>query len=245
MKECNYCLYKHTNIKNGKIYIGVTCQVPKNRWNNGKGYRGQTLIYRAIMKYGWDNFNHDIMLEGLSKEEAEVKEREIILLYKSNDKKYGYNIENGGNLAGKHSDYTKKKISDANKGVPKSEEHKRKLRENRIGKSLSMETREKISKTNTGKTHTKESKEKISNSRKGDKNCNYGKRPSDYVIAASVKATSKPIYQYDKSMVLIKQWNSCAIASKELNIISQNINACCNGGRGSAGGFIWKFKNNT
>lgn len=52
----------------------------------------------------------------------------------------------------------------------------------------------------------------------------------------------KQINQYDKKMNLIKTWNSIAEASKELNIERAGIIATCNNRQKTAGGFIWKYK---
>lgn len=103
--EKNYYVYKHT-FPNGKVYIGITSLKPEHRWNNGNGYLKKTkddkydqpLMAYAINKYGWDNIKHEILFKGLSKEEAEGKEIELIEQYKSNKKEFGYNFENGGNV---------------------------------------------------------------------------------------------------------------------------------------------------
>lgn len=95
MTENNYCVYMHVNKINGKKYIGITKNMPEERWQNGYGYKKQ-VFYKAIKKYGWDNFNHIVLYENLSEDEACKKEIELISLYKSNDKKYGYNVSRGG-----------------------------------------------------------------------------------------------------------------------------------------------------
>lgn len=110
-----YTVYKHTS-PSGKIYIGITCQKPEKRWGNGRNYIDNEYFSRAIKKYGWINIKHEILFTGLSKEEAEQKEIELINLYRSNDRQFGYNIENGGSVNGKHSEYTKLKISESLKG---------------------------------------------------------------------------------------------------------------------------------
>jgi len=111
----NYSVYKHT-FPNGKVYIGITSKKPEYRWNGGRGYKGQRLMYNAILKYGWDNVAHEILYNNLSKEEAEKKEIELIKQHKSNQREYGYNIDSGGNGVGKMSEETRYKISQANKG---------------------------------------------------------------------------------------------------------------------------------
>ena len=92
-----YCVYKHTSPSN-KVYIGITCKSPTDRWASGFGYSHQTYFFRAIVKYGWINFKHEILFDGLTKEEAENKEVELIAHYKSTDLNFGYNIDLGGNL---------------------------------------------------------------------------------------------------------------------------------------------------
>ncbi len=123
-----YSVYKHT-FPNGKVYIGITMVDPKKRWSGGSGYRKQPKIYNAILYYGWKNIKHDILYTGLSKVEAETVE--IRLIAEHNSTKNGYNVENGGNTFGTHSEETKQKISAGNKGKSKpcSEERKQHLRE--------------------------------------------------------------------------------------------------------------------
>lgn len=90
-----YTVYKHTNKINGKVYIGITRQTPERRWQNGKGYKG-TYFWNAISKYGWDNFKHEILFDGLSKEEACALEIKLIAKYGSDNRERGYNICEGG-----------------------------------------------------------------------------------------------------------------------------------------------------
>lgn len=69
----NYCIYKHTNLINGKVYIGQTCQSPEKRFGkNGNGYRGCRYFYNAIECYGWDNFEHEILETNLKDIENEL-----------------------------------------------------------------------------------------------------------------------------------------------------------------------------
>ena len=90
-----YSVYKHT-APNGKVYIGITQQEPEARWKNGNGYRNNVLFFRAINKYGWENIDHEILFEGLTKAEAFETERKLIARHRSSDKRFGYNITDGG-----------------------------------------------------------------------------------------------------------------------------------------------------
>ena len=66
-------------------------------------------------KYGWDNFDHEILLESDSEKEIKDLEERYIREFKSSNRKYGYNIALGGEL-NRHSDETKILISKLGKG---------------------------------------------------------------------------------------------------------------------------------
>lgn len=146
-----YTVYKHT-CPNGKVYIGITSINVKQRWKNG--YKHNAYFYNAILKYGWDNIKHEILCEGLSKEEACQKEIELIAYYKSNQHDYGYNLSSGG---------------ESHEGCRATAELREKLSQSHKGKRYSEETRRKMSESRKGK-HWKcssEAKRKMSESRKG------------------------------------------------------------------------------
>ena len=70
MDEKSYCVYLHTNKINGKVYVGLTSMSPEERWKNGKGYCNNSHFKSAIEKYGWDNFEHEIIKRGLTKDDG-------------------------------------------------------------------------------------------------------------------------------------------------------------------------------
>lgn len=126
----------HINKENGKVYIGITSQSLKDRWHNGKGYHGM-LFERAINKYGWDGFEHIVVAEGLSKEEACTMEKELIAEYDATDNSKGYNSalggEGGGMYKKHHTDEAKQKIREARIRDGFTEEHKRHISEAKRG----------------------------------------------------------------------------------------------------------------
>lgn len=91
----NYKVYQHI-FPNGKSYIGITSQKLTDRWRRGKGYSETTYVYKAIQKYGWDNIEHKVLYENLTKEQAEAKERELIQQFNTMNPEYGYNLTRGG-----------------------------------------------------------------------------------------------------------------------------------------------------
>lgn len=225
----NYKVYMHI-FPNSKKYIGITCRSVKHRWNNGKNYReNQPLIHNAIEKYGWENIKHKILFEGLTKDQAEQKEVELIAFYKSNQKEYGYNIESGGKARGRVSEETKKKISNSEKG-----------------KKVSLETRKKISlaqmgdkNNNYGKHWTEERKKKLSTKTSGKNHWMYGKHWSNEMKAKFSKANKIKILCVEQNKI----YESITSASKINNVAGQSISACAKHKRKTAGGYHWEYAN--
>lgn len=127
MEERKYCVYVHTNIVNGKKYVGVTSLKPEDRWKNGKGYSRNPYFSRAIKKYGWnEGFTHEIVAENLSLEEAYQMEVDLIKQYNCINPN-GYNATSGGEIGKEYSEETRKKIGDNTRN--QSEETRRKRSE--------------------------------------------------------------------------------------------------------------------
>ena len=242
--ENNYTVYMHKNKINGKVYIGITKQKTKNRWNNGKGYNNQ-YFKRAIDKYGFDNFEHIILFEKLSKEKAEEQEIKLIAHYKSNQRNFGYNIDNGGKTIGTHSEETKLKISNAHKGKKQPEEVKKKLIEAnkgnkyRFGAHQTKEAKRKISEANKGnkyclgRTLTEETKKKISDRNKGKHMSPNTEFKKGY---SNISRMRKVI-----CLETGKVYNSMTNASKETNISLGNIQSVCLGRSKTAKGYHWRY----
>ena len=91
----DYYVYKHTNLIDGKVYIGMSCQKTYKRWKESN-YLRQPRFGAAIQKFGWTNFSHEVLFDNLTKEEAERLENITIGLFRSNDERFGYNANSGG-----------------------------------------------------------------------------------------------------------------------------------------------------
>lgn len=230
-----YTVYCHT-FPNGKRYIGITNQEPKRRWRDGKGYEGQA-VYNAIFKYGWKNIKHDILFTGLTKDEAEQKEIELIKALETNSHKHGYNVENGGNTSSL-SNETKDKLRKSRQEYYKTHKHWN------AGKHLSAETRAKISEAHKGKKMSDESKAKLSKRFSGSNNPMYNvKMTEDHktkIQKACVEATSKRCICVETKTV----YSSMAEASRQTGINSRTIGYVCNKDPRykTAGGYHWKYE---
>lgn len=227
----DYSVYIHTT-PSGKVYVGITRQEnPNRRWQNGYGYRTQVLFYRAIQKYGWESIKHEVVLTGLSKEDAENKEIELIAKYKATDPRHGYNCDNGGNCFGTHSEETKKKISEAQLG---EKNHMYGKHSWCYGKKMSAETIEKnrlghLGKPspNKGKRMTEKQKEKM-----------HKPKTEDHKRKLS-EARSRPVMCVETGEVFrngIDAGHSCGVARG-------SISNAARGKTNTAGGYHWQYVN--
>ena len=98
-------VYQITNLINQKRYIGITNNY-KRRWQEHCKKQANSLIHKAIVKYGEENFKFEILYNNVSEKEAEKLEKELIKEYDTLAPK-GYNLAKGGKHRG-----TKQKISD-------------------------------------------------------------------------------------------------------------------------------------
>ena len=162
-------IYKATNTLNNKCYVGSTCLTLEQRKKAHRyNFRSKTLyFYKALSKYGFDKFiwteeeviecPEELMLETLD-------QREVfhILKNKSLYNQQGYNVRLGG-LNFQHSESTKRKISQSNKGkkVASGKNHwtfgkardevtKQKIRASKLGTKASEDTKRKMSVAQTG-----------------------------------------------------------------------------------------------
>lgn len=219
----NYIVYMHTS-PNNKKYIGITSQKPERRWRkNGEGYKDHLYFWRAIQKYGWDNFKHEILYVGLTKEEAEQKEIELIAYYNSNNIDFGYNMSIGGESGSKGYKYT--------------EEQRKSMGENRKGEKNGM----------YGKHHTEKSIEKgrIKHLRETlSPDTIYkmsvakkGKKRSNESIRKQVETISNKVICIETSVV----YNGTKEAGRVNNIDPSCISKVCRGERKTAGGLHWRY----
>lgn len=93
------CVYKVTNKTNNKIYIGKTINSASHRFSCHKcdAKKGsKNYFHSALVKYGFNNFDLEIIFESNDNNELLVREEYFISFYKSNTKKFGYNILKNG-----------------------------------------------------------------------------------------------------------------------------------------------------
>lgn len=232
-----YCVYKHTS-PSGKVYIGITKQNPLRRWRNGDGYIPRdgklTPFVRAIIKYGWDSITHEIIKTGLSKAEACELEKYYIEEYRTQDRRYGYNVLSGGDIP----------LDDCPQSVKErmSESGREKWK------------REAYIESHTGENHWTHQKGYSQKSIEAMRTKNKGtKRTPEQIeflrekgrkqkrLRGKENKKSIPILCFTKDGVFVGEYYGALEAERETGVCFQNIFKVCYGERKTAGGYIWKF----
>lgn len=222
-----YSIYEHIS-PSGKVYVGQTSNL-NIRWQgngnrylnkNKKGLFVQPYFAHALLKYGWDNFEHRIILENIPKSEANYAEKYLIKWYKLHN--MSYNCTDGGEGAcgikrtmslemRKHMSEIMRAFHPL-KGTHRTEKQKQAAREKMLGRKASKEARFNMRMAHLGKSNPHRCKE---------------------------------VYAFDKqSKYFVRKFSSISEASKYTGI---SHSAICNTARGkcpSAGSYIWSFSPN-
>lgn len=117
----NYCIYKFTNLKNGKGYVGKTTRLKRRYDEHVKGCIWKTvnppsILSKAIAKYGLDNFLFEVICECETFEEMSIKETEYILKFNTL-KPNGYNLRLEDQNKNKMHESTKNVLSKIGQGI--------------------------------------------------------------------------------------------------------------------------------
>lgn len=242
-----YFIYSHIS-PSGKVYIGQTININRRWGHNGEHYLSkkkdgtfvQSIFARAILKYGWNNFEHKIILEGISKSEANYAEKYLIRWYKIHN--LSYNISDGG---------------EGTTGVrtPLTEERKAAIKifmntnHPMKGKKHTSEAMAKILYANRNRHYTQEQKQEMRERGKKlsqipiteDRRRKYREyrkaHPETWIGGWNKKA----VHQYDLEGNYIQSFSSADEAAKSVGRNSgADICKCINGECASAHGYIWR-----
>lgn len=211
-------IYRWTNKKNGKKYVGQTVNPRKRYLQHKRGERVDSqIIDRAILKYGAENFDYTVLLtihadtreelRGLL-DEAEIASIRLEQSYYKTG--LGYNMTLGGLSRGnfEHTEETKIKLSKMKKGRKLSETAKRNIAEGHRGLKFTE-----LHKANLQKAH---------------------------------KADMRRIRQLTVDGVLVAEYDSIKAAERTTGINRGGISACINGKQQRTTGrdgvsYMWKL----
>ena len=244
-------------MDNTFIYIVENCFGDPNKIYIGKTTNTRKSAHKR--KFG-NNIEYTIIdqIQSINKKDWKCLETMWICCFKS----WGFNVLNkneggggppkGRKIRSKDNDW-KLNISKSLKGMKHTEETKRKMSEVKLGKQSSFlgkkhsnETKEKISQNSKGISRGKGkqisniTKQKMSESHKGLKTHT---KPHSYNTKQKIsKSKSKPVLQYTKDNIFVKEWNSAKEAEISLNITLGDVSRICRGEGKTCKGYKWKLK---
>ena len=193
-ENSKFVIYLIRNLINSKIYIGQTNNLTNRLWKHVNCKNSKQYITNSIKKYGFKNFECEILHFAETFEEMNTLEAFYIEKYESTNREIGYNIRKGGQNS-PCAESTKIKLKNINSGKKLTEEIKNKIKNSTSGtlnhffgkkhtedtklkmseawekrKPISEETRNKMSESQTGRKHSNETKEKMRAIRLGKRN---------------------------------------------------------------------------
>ena len=218
-----WVIYCHINKLNNKRYVGQTCkkEIKYRFGKNGIEYNNQPKFYRAIQKYGWDNFEHIILEDNTqTQEEANLKEQYYIKHY--NTIKADYNCRGGGrdnsNLSKKINQYSLD------------------------GKFIktwdsiaSVEERLKIACGSIVKCCKNQLKSA------GNYVWRYYNGDNSNISPIHRSTNAKSVVQYSINGELVKEFSSIKEAQIFTGILRSEICSCCKYRVKTAGGYVWRY----
>ena len=167
-----YCIYKITNLINGKTYIGQHKYKKLDDTYMGSG----VYLGKAKKKYGIENFKKEIILSDIDNRELANDYEQFYILWNKALGKAEYNLDNGGKGPLQFTSETRQKLSNAHKGKfgknngmygkHHTEETKKRISES-VKLAIPPETRARIYAKNTGQKRTAETREKMSKAMRG------------------------------------------------------------------------------
>jgi len=257
----NVGIYMIKNKNNGKFYIGSSINMAA-RWAGHrsdlkKGKHHSKHLQRSWDKYGEESFEFTVIESVENTDDLLVREQHYLDTLKPFLRENGYNsVRNAANCLGfRHTEETKRKMSEARSGTTRSEETKKKISEalkGRVvseaakrkmsqaweGRQISQETREKMSQAHKGQTpwnkgvpHSEETKRKISSANKGKPSHRRGKKlPQEtrQKMSASRKGEKNPnsIMTWSKVRDIRREYKEGGVTQKQLSEKYQCSKSC-------------------
>lgn len=167
MSEIIIGVYKISNIKDGRYYIGHSQNIEKrfktHKYNLKRGKHINMFLQNSYNKYGLDSFTFEIIHKFDNVEKSKEKELEYLQNLEIRKELFNLNYNNdGGDMLSHHpnkKEIIKKGIETKKKNIELMTEEQRKKSYSKFGEKNGM----------FGKTHTKEARKIFSNLHKGNK----------------------------------------------------------------------------
>ena len=233
-------IYKYENKLNHKVYIGQTTDLVNRKSSHRyKAAFEKNKFYNAVRKYGWDNFEFDVV--------AQIEENTIESLANALDNlevefinRYdsfynGYNSTSGGHC------YRGKAVSNE-------------FREYCRNRTYTEETRRKMSIAAHNRVVSEKTRKKLSDNAYKNNLASYRKKTTEKRNAGIRRALAKSVLQIDKTGIVVNEFPTEGEAVKFIKTflapntteagISNGVHRHCTGKTKKRYyyGFEWKFK---
>lgn len=216
-------IYKITNNVNKKIYVGKSINI-KRRWREHRSCYlkpdKDCYLYRAMRKYGIDNFTFEIIEECSEDDNLNEKERYWIEYY--NSFKNGYNETQGGEGKNIFSPIKIQELWDNGYSIIE-------IAQQLSCNELTVRKNLKEYKNYSIEESSKRKRERIIKNK--------------IMSNAAKKSWGQKIYQYSLDGEYLAEYDSLKDAANSCGLVSgSNIRLAANGERQSAGGFLWSLE---
>ena len=213
-------IYKITNPK-GRVYVGQSINIEKRHKNYQTlvNCESQSKLYNSLVKYGFCEHIFEVV-EECSVEDLNTRERHWQDFYNVLIEGLNCRLTTTKDRSGKCSkESIQRRVANTDYMLI---QQKRALNTNYEKRTANTDYTKRTHNTN----YSSFQERKVAN--------------TDYDAIA--KKNSKPIYQYTKEGIYIREWDSIRQAGECLKLHRTDITQCCKERRKSAGGFAWKYK---
>lgn len=216
-------IYKITNTENGKCYIGQSRDI-EARWKKHlSAYKSSPSweLYRAFKKYGISKFTFEIIEECKIEE---LNEREIYWISQYNSFNNGYNMTLGGEACNGTNDKIVYQYDLSGKLIGEYKSAHEAARVLNIQFTNICKVCRGERKTAGGFSWSYEKQEKI-------------------LPIKTKRISNNIVVQYTKNGEYIAEYATAKEACRQTGISDTTIGLVCKGKGKTAGGFVWKYKN--
>jgi group I intron endonuclease len=234
-------IYCTINKRTGKKYVGKCTRTPENSTDY---YGSGILLKQQIYNLGKENFEKQILEEGIVEENLNDRERYWIQ-HLGTKSPSGYNLTDGGDGVKKLSEESRKRQVEKLKqltgplnsryGRKNTVQHLEAIRKANLGKLTKPETIEKLRQANLGKKLKPETIEKLSKAKLGHTTSEETRKAIGINQPSAIQ-----VNQVDKkSGEVLSTYYSLREASRQTGVKVESISMCLAGRTKSAGGFNW------
>lgn len=216
-------IYKITNTTNGKCYIGQSRDIEARWAKHLSAYKSspEWALYKAFKKYGIDAFSFEVIEECTIEE---LNEREIYWIAHFDSFNNGYNMTLGGEACNGTNDKVVYQYDLSGNFIKEYKSAHEAARENNIQFTN-------ICKVCRGERKTA-----------GGFGWSYTKTENIGPIKTK-RLGDGAVLQFTKEGEFVAEYSSAKEARRQTGINDTTIGLVCKGKGKTAGGFVWKYKN--